>query len=74
MTQIAPAPAQIVLIVLLDMLAAAGGVALYLSTDQVLWLLAGLCLSGMVTLLFLVPVLRAASAARTAAKGDGRVG
>lgn len=73
MTTIAPAPAQIALIVLLDMLATAGGVALYLNTDQVLWLIAGLCLSGMVTLVFLVPALRAASAARDAAKGDGRV-
>lgn len=55
---------RVILLVLVDMLAVAGGVAMFMQTGEILWALAGAALSGMITLLFLVPALREAQAER----------
>ena len=71
MTAPQPPLVKVFLIVIVDMLAVAGGVAMYLRSDSILWLFVGLLLSASVTLIFLVPILRAAAdAGNPAKKGD----
>ena len=55
--------ARVLLIVSADMLAVAGGVTMFLRTGKILWAVIGLLISLSITLIFLVPILRAAAAA-----------
>ena len=50
MTAPQPPLVKVLLIVIVDMLAVAGGVAMYLRSDSILWLFVGLLLSASVTL------------------------
>ncbi len=66
-----PPLVKTLLIVFADMLAIAGGIAMYLRTESILWVLVGVFLSGSITMLFLVPMLRAAAEAKKATTGKG---
>ena len=64
---------RVLLIVTADMLAVAGGVTMYLRTGNIVWLVIGLLVSLSITLIFLVPILRAAAAAAKAAPTESRI-
>ena len=71
MTLSSPPLAKVLLVVLADLSAVAGAVAMYLRSDSIFWLFAGVLASASITMVFLAPMLRAVAEARRAAAGKG---